>query len=113
MVRQGKIAPGICKDKKENGETTASVDGCLLIVINSSQILFCYKWDVLSVVDESDPNDSDVALDPELLGAYTPETKETARKQSDSFKAHSQCGAGIPACRRCTDRNVCATLNNY
>ncbi len=44
-------------------------------------------------VDENDPNDSDVALDPELLGkvfenllgAYNPETKETARKQSGSF----------------------------
>jgi hypothetical protein len=44
-------------------------------------------------VDENDPNDSDVALDPELLGkvfenllgAYNPETQETARKQSGSF----------------------------
>lgn len=44
-------------------------------------------------VDENDPNDSDVALDPELLGkvfenllgAYNPETKETAREQSGSF----------------------------
>ncbi|MCF7837428.1 MAG: Eco57I restriction-modification methylase domain-containing protein [Candidatus Marinimicrobia bacterium] len=44
-------------------------------------------------VDENAPNDSDVALDPELLGkvfenllgAYNPETKQTARKQSGSF----------------------------
>ncbi len=44
-------------------------------------------------VDENAPNDTDVALDPELLGkvfenllgAYNPETKETARKQSGSF----------------------------
>jgi hypothetical protein len=44
-------------------------------------------------VDENAPNDSDVALDPELLGkvfenllgAYNPETRETARKQSGSF----------------------------
>jgi hypothetical protein len=44
-------------------------------------------------VDENSPNDSDVALDPELLGkvfenllgAYNPETQETARKQSGSF----------------------------
>ena len=87
-------------------------------------------------VDENDPNDSDVALDPELLGkvfenllgAYNPETKETARKQSGSFytpreivnymvdeslKAHllTQCGAGIPACQGYADKNVCATLH--
>ncbi|MDD3544250.1 MAG: hypothetical protein PHG96_02685, partial [Kiritimatiellae bacterium] len=80
-------------------------------------------------VDENDPNDSDVALDPELLGkvfenllgAYNPETKETARKQSGSFytpreivnymvdeslkaylltqcEAGIKCVAGIPAC---------------
>ncbi len=44
-------------------------------------------------VDENSPNDADVALDPELLGkvfenllgAYNPETKQTARKQSGSF----------------------------
>ena len=44
-------------------------------------------------VDENAPNDTDVALDPELLGkvfenllgAYNPETKETARKSSGSF----------------------------
>ncbi|MDR2152251.1 MAG: Eco57I restriction-modification methylase domain-containing protein [Helicobacteraceae bacterium] len=44
-------------------------------------------------VEENTPNDADVALDPELLGkvfenllgAYNPETKETARKQSGSF----------------------------
>jgi type I restriction-modification system DNA methylase subunit len=44
-------------------------------------------------VDENAPNDTDVALDPELLGkvfenllgAYNPETQETARKQSGSF----------------------------
>jgi len=44
-------------------------------------------------VDENAPNDTDVALDPELLGkvfenllgAYNPETKETARKTSGSF----------------------------
>lgn len=44
-------------------------------------------------VDENAPNDADVALDPELLGkvfenllgAYNPETQETARKQSGTF----------------------------
>ncbi len=44
-------------------------------------------------VEESTPTDIEVALDPELLGkvfenllgAYNPETKETARKQSGSF----------------------------
>jgi len=44
-------------------------------------------------VDENSPNDADVALDPELLGkvfenllgAYNPETRQTARKQSGSF----------------------------
>lgn len=44
-------------------------------------------------VDENSPNDADVALDPELLGkvfenllgAYNPETQETARKSSGSF----------------------------
>jgi type I restriction-modification system DNA methylase subunit len=44
-------------------------------------------------VDENSPNDVDVALDPELLGkvfenllgAYNPETQETARKSSGSF----------------------------
>jgi len=44
-------------------------------------------------MDENAPNDADVALDPELLGkvfenllgAYNPETRETARKQSGSF----------------------------
>ncbi len=44
-------------------------------------------------VDENAPNDADVALDPELLGkvfenllgAYNPETQDTARKQSGSF----------------------------
>ena len=44
-------------------------------------------------VEENSPNDAEVALDPELLGkvfenllgAYNPETKETARKQSGSF----------------------------
>ena len=44
-------------------------------------------------VDENDADDSDVALDPELLGkafenllgAFNPETKETARKATGSF----------------------------
>jgi hypothetical protein len=44
-------------------------------------------------VEENTPTDVDIALDPELLGkvfenllgAYNPETKETARKQSGSF----------------------------
>jgi len=44
-------------------------------------------------VEENSPNDAEVALDPELLGkvfenllgAYNPETRETARKQSGSF----------------------------
>ena len=44
-------------------------------------------------IEENTPNDVEVALDPELLGnvfenllgAYNPETKETARKQSGSF----------------------------
>ena len=44
-------------------------------------------------IEENTPNEVDVALDPELLGkvfenllgAYNPETKETARKQSGSF----------------------------
>jgi adenine-specific DNA-methyltransferase len=44
-------------------------------------------------VEENSPNDAEVALDPELLGkvfenllgAYNPETQETARKQSGSF----------------------------
>ncbi len=44
-------------------------------------------------VEENSPNDAVVALDPELLGkvfenllgAYNPETQETARKQSGSF----------------------------
>jgi len=44
-------------------------------------------------IEENTPNDVDVALDPELLGkvfenllgAYNPETRETARKQSGSF----------------------------
>jgi hypothetical protein len=44
-------------------------------------------------IEENTPYDVDVALDPELLGkvfenllgAYNPETKETARKQSGSF----------------------------
>lgn len=44
-------------------------------------------------IEENSPSDIEVALDPELLGkvfenllgAYNPETKETARKQSGSF----------------------------
>ncbi|MDD3200552.1 MAG: Eco57I restriction-modification methylase domain-containing protein, partial [Bacteroidales bacterium] len=44
-------------------------------------------------IEENSPNDTQVALDPELLGkvfenllgAYNPETKETARNQSGSF----------------------------
>ena len=44
-------------------------------------------------IDESDPNDADVALDPELLGkvfenllaSYNPETAKTARKSTGSY----------------------------
>ena len=44
-------------------------------------------------IDESDPNDADVALDPELLGkvfenllaSYNPETANTARKSTGSY----------------------------
>lgn len=44
-------------------------------------------------IEENTPNEQQVALDPELLGnvfenllgAYNPETKETARNQSGSF----------------------------
>ena len=44
-------------------------------------------------IDENDPNDADVALDPELLGkvfenllaSFNPETATTARKQTGSF----------------------------
>lgn len=44
-------------------------------------------------IDESDPNDADVALDPELLGkvfenllaSYNPETSKTARKSTGSY----------------------------
>ncbi|MDD3545116.1 MAG: hypothetical protein PHG96_07120, partial [Kiritimatiellae bacterium] len=60
-------------------------------------------------VDENDPNDSDVALDPELLGkvfenllgAYNPETREIVNYMVDeSLVAYlmTQCEAGIPAC---------------
>jgi len=53
--------------------------------------------DILSsynfTIDENDPNDADVALDPELLGkvfenllaSFNPETATTARKQTGSF----------------------------
>lgn len=52
-------------------------------------ILKCYNF----TIEENTPNEQQVALDPELLGkvfenllgAYNPETKETARNQSGSF----------------------------
>ena len=70
-------------------------------------------------IEENTPDDADVALDPELLGkvfenllgAYNPETQETARKQSGSFYTPREivnymvdeslkaylCNNGIPA----------------
>ena len=53
------------------------------------EILSSYNF----TIDENDPNDADVALDPELLGkvfenllaSFNPETATTARKQTGSF----------------------------
>ena len=55
-------------------------------------ILSIFKRNIFTI-EENTPQDIQVALDPELLGkvfenllgAYNPETKETARNQSGSF----------------------------
>lgn len=69
----------------------AFIPNCLFFDPERGLIPLLQKYNF--TVEENTPNDIEVALDPELLGkvfenllgAYNPETKETARKQSGSF----------------------------
>ena len=69
----------------------AFIPNCLFFDPEKGLISILNKYNF--TVEENTPQDVEVALDPELLGkvfenllgAYNPETKETARKQSGSF----------------------------
>ncbi|MCD8202912.1 MAG: restriction endonuclease, partial [Prevotella sp.] len=80
-------------DKKENGHYTqrAVVPNNLFFDKEKGLISIFNRYNF--TIEENTPQDQQVALDPELLGkvfenllgAYNPETKETARNQSGSF----------------------------
>ncbi|GHT60367.1 hypothetical protein AGMMS50239_09230 [Bacteroidia bacterium] len=96
-----------CLDKeKDNNEKIFYYDGfsreggrqrraflpnCLFFESEKGLISILKRYNF--TIEENTPSDVEVALDPELLGkvfenllgAYNPETKETARKQSGSF----------------------------
>lgn len=94
-----------CLDKTEDGkimyydgfsraagrQKRAFLPNCLFFDAEKGIIPLLEKYNF--TVEENTPEDVEVALDPELLGkvfenllgAYNPETKETARKQSGSF----------------------------
>ncbi|MDR3235936.1 MAG: Eco57I restriction-modification methylase domain-containing protein, partial [Prevotellaceae bacterium] len=69
----------------------AFIPNCLFFDAEKGLISILKRYNF--TIEENTPTDVEVALDPELLGkvfenllgAYNPETKETARKQSGSF----------------------------
>jgi len=84
---------GFSRDErnKQGQLIRAFIPNCLFFDMEKGLISILQKYNF--TIEENTPNDVDVALDPELLGkvfenllgAYNPETKETARKQSGSF----------------------------
>lgn len=94
-----------CLDKESNGkifyydgfsrlngrQKRTFLPNCLFFDPEKGLISILEKYNF--TIEENTPTDIEVALDPELLGkvfenllgAYNPETKETARKQSGSF----------------------------
>lgn len=83
---------GFSREEKVKGKLTrAHVPNGLFFDKDDGLIPLFQRYNF--TVEENSPNDAEVALDPELLGkvfenllgAYNPETQETARKQSGSF----------------------------
>ncbi len=83
---------GFSREERIKGkQTRAHVPNCLFFNKDTGLIPLFARYDF--TVDENSPTDADVALDPELLGkvfenllgAYNPETNQTARNQSGSF----------------------------
>ena len=83
---------GFSREDRVKGKLTrAFVPNCLFFDKDAGLIPLFQRYNF--TVEENSPNDAEVALDPELLGkvfenllgAYNPETQETARKQSGSF----------------------------
>ncbi len=83
---------GFSREEKVNGFLTrAFVPNCLFFDPQKGIIPLLERYNF--TIEENTPTEVEVALDPELLGkvfenllgAYNPETKETARKQSGSF----------------------------
>lgn len=83
---------GFSREEKVNGYLTrAFVPNCLFFDPQKGIIPLLERYNF--TIEENTPTEVEVALDPELLGkvfenllgAYNPETKETARKQSGSF----------------------------
>ena len=77
--------------RRAGRQKRAFLPNCLFFDPEKGLIPILEKYNF--TVEENTPNDIEIALDPELLGnvfenllgAYNPETKETARKQSGSF----------------------------
>ena len=77
--------------RKAGRQSRAFLPNCLFFDPEKGIIPLLEKYNF--TVEENTPSDVEVALDPELLGkvfenllgAFNPETKETARKQSGSF----------------------------
>ena len=77
--------------RKAGRQSRAFLPNCLFFDSEKGIIPLLEKYNF--TVEENTPSDVEVALDPELLGkvfenllgAFNPETKETARKQSGSF----------------------------
>jgi len=77
--------------RKSGRQSRAFLPNCLFFDPERGIIPLLEKYNF--TVEENTPSDVEVALDPELLGkvfenllgAFNPETKETARKQSGSF----------------------------
>ncbi|KAA6318251.1 Modification methylase PaeR7I, partial [termite gut metagenome] len=77
--------------REKGRQRRAFIPNCLFFNPERGLISILKKYNF--TIEENTPNDIEVALDPELLGkvfenllgAYNPETKETARKQSGSF----------------------------
>jgi len=77
--------------RKAGRQSRAFLPNCLFFDPEKGLLPLLEKYNF--TIEENTPADVEVALDPELLGkvfenllgAYNPETKETARKQSGSF----------------------------
>lgn len=77
--------------RRAGRQKRAFLPNCLFFDPEKGLIPLLEKYNF--TIEENTPNNVEVALDPELLGnvfenllgAYNPETKETARKQSGSF----------------------------